>query len=286
MVSRKELVQTLTHMLTEAGIPDARLEARFLLEERTGMALPQFLLHPEQAVSEEDVTVLTEQCKQRCTGYPLQYLLGNWDFYGLTFRVGTGVLIPRADTETLVDVVCDLRKQASATVLTDLCSGSGCIPAACAAALPNVTGTAVEFSPAAMCYLQENLSVHAPQMHIIQGDVLQEQTADAVPMCDVLTCNPPYLTAQDMQQLQREVTFEPETALYGGDDGLDFYRRITALWKSRIRSGGWLVYEIGMGQEADVLAILQAEGFVRCFTRQDAAGIVRVVAGQQPEIIS
>ena len=98
---------------------------------------------------------------------------------------------------------------------------------------------------------------------------------------DMITCNPPYLTETDMQVLQPEVAFEPETALYGGADGLDFYRVVTAYWKNALATDGWLVYEIGMGQEQDVAEILRQNGFSEVVQRVDASGIVRLVAGQQ-----
>ena len=190
-------------------------------------------------------------------------------------------MIPRADTETLVDVVCTLRSGQPQTRLLDLCSGSGCIPAAIATQLPEVSGAAIERESAAFSYLQKNLQQYAPQIQPVQGDVLDATLPDLYTGYDVITCNPPYLTEVDMQQLQPEVTFEPETALYGGADGLDFYRSISANWGSALRKSGWLVYEIGKGQEQDVAAILQQQGFSQITQQMDGNGIVRVVAGQK-----
>ena len=147
--------------------------------------------------------------------------------------------------------------------------------------LPEVSGAAIERESAAFSYLQKNLQQYAPQIQPVQGDVLDAILPDLYTGYDVITCNPPYLTEMDMQQLQPEVTFEPETALYGGADGLDFYRSISENWGSALRKSGWLVYEIGKGQEQDVAAILQQQGFSQITQQMDGNGIVRVVAGQK-----
>ena len=166
---------------------------------------------------------------------------------------------------TYLETVLELRKGAPSTCLLDLCSGSGCIPAAVSAHLPDVTGAVLELSPDALPYLRQNLHRHAQQYHII-------------------TCNPPYLTAADMEQLQPEVAHEPETALFGGTDGLDFYRKLTMLWKPALLPGGWLVYEVGAGQAADVEQIFRKNGYAQVHTVPDLTGIGRVVLGQKAEI--
>lgn len=278
---RRTLYQTIRQRLQAAGIEDAGIESGFLLEFLLGKPLPQLLMDGELPVPEAIVMQAETLCQRRAVHYPLQYLFGSWEFYGLSFEIGEGVLIPRADTETLVDIVCTLRSGQPQTRLLDLCSGSGCIPAAIATQLPEVSGAAIERESAAFSYLQKNLQQYAPQIQPVQGDVLDAILPNLYTGYDVITCNPPYLTEVDMQQLQPEVTFEPETALYGGADGLDFYRSISANWGSALRKSGWLVYEIGKGQEQDVAAILQQQGFSQITQQMDGNGIVRVVAGQK-----
>jgi release factor glutamine methyltransferase len=280
-LTQRTLYQTIRKRLTDANLEDAVAEAGFLLESLLEKPLPQLLMDGDLPVAEAIVQRAEQLCDKRCTHYPLQYLLGTWEFYGLSFQVGEGVLIPRADTETLVDFVCSCRQDEPETRLLDLCSGSGCIPSAIAAHLPNVSGMAIERESAAFSYLKKNLQQHAVQVLPVQGDVLQASLAATCTNYHILTCNPPYLTQTDMQQLQPEVAFEPETALYGGTDGLDFYRQVTALWKTTLAAGGWLVYEIGQGQEQDVTDLLQAHGFSHITQRADASGIIRMVAGQR-----
>lgn len=282
-MTQREWYQQIRQTLTAAGLEDAKAEAGFLLEFLLQKPLPQILMNGNAPVSAEMMERAETLCQKRTTHYPLQYLLGTWEFYGLPLTVGEGVLIPRADTETVIDFVLAVRQGQPNTRLIDLCSGSGCIPAAIASQLTGVSGAAVERETAAFFYLQQNLQIHAEQILPVQGDVLDEATANRFSGYDVITCNPPYLTEKDMQQLQPEVAFEPETALFGGTDGLDFYRQVTRLWKDALCSGGWLVYEIGMGQEQDVQRILEENGFGNIQLRQDAAGIVRIVAGKHME---
>jgi release factor glutamine methyltransferase len=281
MMTHRTCYQTLCAILAQAQIPEPQQEVGFLLEHLTGMPLPRFLMDSTAETPPALAAQAQSLCHRRAAGEPLQYLLGEWDFFGLTFSVGTGVLIPRADTETLVEEVLRLRKGCPTTRMVDLCSGSGCIPSAIAAYLPNVSGMAIERESAAFSYLKKNLQQHAVQVLPVQGDVLQASLAATCTNYHILTCNPPYLTQTDMQQLQPEVAFEPETALYGGTDGLDFYRQVTALWKTALAAGGWLVYEIGQGQEQDVTDLLQAHGFSHITQRADASGIIRMVAGQR-----
>lgn len=279
--TRRQLYQRIRQRLTAANLEDAAAEAGFLLEFLLEKPLPQLLMDGDLPVAEQTVQQAERLCEQRANRYPLQYLLGTWEFYGLSLQVGEGVLIPRADTETLVDFVRFCRQGEVQTKLLDLCSGSGCIPAAIAAHLPQVTGSAVEWESAAFYYLQQNLQQYAKEMQPIQGNVLDAMFAKRFSGYDIITCNPPYLTETDMQVLQPEVTFEPETALYGGTDGLDFYRQVTVYWKDALAAGGWLVYEIGMGQEQAVAEILWQNGFSDVVQRIDAGGIVRMVAGHQ-----
>ena len=111
------------------------------------------------------------------------------------------------------------------------------------------------------------------------GDVLETSALDKLPVADLIVCNPPYLTGEDMASLQKEVTFEPETALFGGEDGLDFYRTVTRLWKNKLAEGGMLIYEIGAGQEDEVMQIMVQHGFENVRSRADCCGIMRCVMG-------
>lgn len=280
-MTQREMYQWLRQQLMAAGIEEAKVEAGFLLEHILKKSLPQILMNGSDLVADFVIRQAEQYCKKRAEHYPLQYLLGIWEFYGLTLQVGEGVLIPRQDTETLVEAALQCCRQKKEICLLDLCSGSGCIPAAIATQTNVVHGMAVEREDAAFFYLQQNLHKYAPQIHPVQADVLHTVLSETISGYTVITCNPPYLTETDMRQLQPEVAFEPETALFGGQDGLYFYREITKRWKSVLEDGGWLLYEIGMGQETDVKQILAENGLTEIFQQQDAAGIVRVVGGKR-----
>ena len=211
------------------NIESASFEAMCILEHVFGKKLSVLLLEKPTA-SEEQKNTVNNLAYRRISGYPLQYLLGKWEFFGLPFYVGEGVLIPRQDTETLVETVLKIKLPENPKIL-DLCSGSGCIAVSLALNIKNADVTAVEISDKAAEYIKKNAELNNTDLNIVKDDVLSEKTAEIFSGIDVIVCNPPYLTAEDMKSLQKEVTFEPETALFGGKDGLDFYRNITKLWK-------------------------------------------------------
>ncbi len=277
----RELHTSLAAQLTDSGNENAGLEARFLMEDVFGMTGAQLRLHGGDAADEALRLRAEEICGRRCKGEPLQYLLGTWEFFGMTFAVGAGVLVPRADTEVLVEAVLRLTEDMPSVRLLDLCSGSGCIPAAIAQYRKIAAGHALEKSPEAMHYLRRNLLRLAPEISPVLCDVLLEETAAQYQNYDIITSNPPYLTEDDMLHLQREVTFEPSMALYGGNDGLDFYRKLAPLWRPVLHEGGWLLFEVGAGQSGAVSDILRQSGYAEVQTVQDYAGIERVVMGRR-----
>ncbi|MBQ9078681.1 MAG: methyltransferase, partial [Ruminococcus sp.] len=140
---------------------------------------------------------------------------------------------------------------------------------------------AVELSDEALVYLRQNVSDNNADIEIIQGDVLDVNFSRRFSGLDIIVSNPPYLTGEEMQSLQTEVSYEPEKALYGGTDGLDFYRRMTFLWKDSLKTGGWLAYEFGMGQHDDVKEILENNSFTDIELRIDGGGIIRTAAGRK-----
>lgn len=261
------------------NIESASFEAMCILEHVFGKKLSVLLLEKPTA-SEEQKNTVNNLAYRRICGYPLQYLLGKWEFFGLPFYVGEGVLIPRQDTETLVETVLKIKLPENPKIL-DLCSGSGCIAVSLALNIKNADVTAVEISDKAAEYIKKNAELNNTDLNIVKDDVMSEKTAAIFSGIDVIVCNPPYLTAEDMKSLQKEVTFEPETALFGGKDGLDFYRSITKIWKDCLKSGGILAYEIGMGQEDAVMKILEENNFINIEMTEDLSGIIRVVRGEK-----
>ena len=255
------LRQRLTAILEAAGIENAALEAQWIAED-----------HPDTADAEA-------VAHRRAQHEPLQYLLNYWEFYGLPFQVGEGVLSPRQDTETLVDAVLSRISGRMGLCAADLCTGSGCIALALKSQRNDLQITGIELSDDALRYAQENAARLGLDVRMQKGDVLDAQTAAQFHDLDLIVCNPPYLTAEDMQHLQPEVAHEPAAALFGGEDGLNYYRQITALWKDALRSGGMLCYEAGMGQAEDVAAIMRGHGFAEIGIIPDPAGIGRVILG-------
>lgn len=283
MVSRREARLALRQQLREGGLESPDFEAACLLEHVLGASCRLMTRQQlEEPLTGEQAAALHALTRRRLAGEPLQYLLGEWEFYGLPFRVGPGVLIPRQDTETLVECALRAAEGISAPKILDLCAGSGCIGIALAHCLPHARITAVEQSADALRYLRENAALNRTPLHIVKGDVLDPALAESIRGVDVIVSNPPYLTEADLAALQKEVQFEPRAALDGGQDGLLFYRGLPALWQESLNPGGRLLFEIGMGQEAAVSSFLNHAGYENIESFPDLAGISRVVSGMRP----
>lgn len=260
---------------------NARFEAQQILEY-AGIDRLSLLTEPNADVSDDVVQSVMELSGRRKSGEPLQYILGEWEFFGLPFAVGEGVLIPRQDTETLVETAADFLKKRNADdrLAADLCAGSGCV----GIALAKLFGAKVksyELSERAFGYLKNNIALNdiSGSVEPIYADILTDETIDNAPVFDLVVSNPPYLTAKDMTGLQEEVKHEPKMALFGGEDGLDFYREIACRWTRKLKSGGMLAVEHGIGQESEVSALFEQNGLsdIKCI--KDACGISRVVCG-------
>lgn len=279
-----ELSARLDSILTD--VPDKEFDKMCLMEDLCGVTREQMHTHPDKKLTEAAVNAAVKGARRRAAGYPLQYILGKWEFYGRSFKVGEGVLIPRPDTEALIDeTIARLDKNKPVGIL-DLCSGSGCIAVTLAKELPESSVYAVELSAEAFPYLAENVRASGTDVKLLKGDVMNGAllenfriSDDEYLDIDCIVSNPPYLTDREMEELQKEVTFEPETALYGGTDGLKFYRVITCLWKELLKKDGLMIFEIGTEQAEDVKKILSDNGFTDIFTATDATGGIRVAGG-------
>ena len=193
--------------------------------------------------------------------------------------VGEGVLIPRPDTEILVDTVLQWCKSHAVKRIMDLCTGSGCIALALKKHLPDVQVSAVDISENALTYARNNAEYHHLAIDFHHADVLNPEFAEQFRQYDVIVSNPPYLTAEEMADLQPEVRHEPALALSGGADGLHCYRHITNLWSTALQSGGLLAYEIGWQQADSVRDILQSHAFEDIQVIQDWEHRDRAVTG-------
>ncbi len=251
-------------------------EAVWMVRKLFSLTGNHVLLDVEIDLDEAKKEALRRWIEKRNQGYPLQYLLGEWDFFGRTFLVGEGVLIPRSETEILVETVLSYIKGRPAPKLLDLCSGSGCIAVTLALERRDASVTAVELSSDALKYLTKNDQLHQSGVRIISGDALRLSLEEK---WDAIVSNPPYLTKEEMDHLQTEVTYEPKMALYGEEDGLFFYRRLTQIWKTRLKPGGILAFEVGDHQGDSVARILWENGFSKVCQTADYHGIIRVVTG-------
>lgn len=278
MVSRIELYRDCVKELDNASIPDSGFDAMCIFQDMLRDRNPLF--SPDKDVQPETEEKIRTLIKRRAQGEPLQYLLGEWEFWGYPFRVGEGVLIPRPDTETLIEDVLNICRSNRLTSpkIADLCSGSGCIAVTLKKELPLAEVCAVELSEAALPYLRDNVKLNNADIRVIAADVLSEQTRQLVGELDLIVSNPPYLTAQEMTELQPEVRMEPSMALYGGTDGLDFYRALTKMWKNSLKKGGFLCFEFGMNQHEAVGKILKENNFTDINFSRDGGGIIRTVS--------
>ena len=278
MMELRDLLRETLCALADNGVENAGFEARQILG-KAGISPMKILAEPCEKIPPEVCEIVREMTKKRASGYPLQYILGEWEFYGLPFEVGEGVLIPRQDTETLVEIAADflktLRENERKTL--DLCAGSGCIGITLAK-LFGADVTLVEKSREAFSYLEKNIALNdvKAQCNAVLGDCFDEEK-----ICgeyNLILSNPPYLTEKDMENLQKEVSFEPKTALYGGEDGLDFYRALLRKYPKMLKENGLFAVEIGMGEEKAVAELFRENGLEPRFA-EDLRGIVRVVYG-------
>lgn len=275
------LIRECAKLLTDGGNDNPRFEAEQLVMAVCGADRKDLLTDPERAVNAAQLAELEGFVSRRLSGEPLQYILGEWEFYGLPFCVGEGVLIPRQDTEVIAEIALDYAKKHGKPdfLAADLCAGSGCIGITLAK-LAGVRVKLLELSDQALVYLLRNIVLNGVDRlcEAVHVDVLSEKAAEDLPQLDLIVTNPPYLTAKDMRELQTEVGYEPETALYGGEDGLDYYRRMIPLWSGKLRPGGMLAAEIGMGQEREVMKLFEQSG-IMAQSEKDLCGIIRVIYG-------
>lgn len=285
----RELTAKIKEILKSAGIEDYDFDGNCIAEDFLGMSGTQLFLKAEEEADTASAEKAIAAAEKRAGGYPLQYILGKWEFYGLPFKVGEGVLIPRPDTETLVDKVIEYYGTPRKNMrIIDLCSGSGCIAIALKKHIDGAEVTAVENSYEAMPYLIQNARMNDTVLRYIKGDVMNSALLDnfADPENEgeyikfgCIVSNPPYLTAEEMSELQTEVGYEPACALDGGYDGLKFYRVISCLWKNVLEDNGLLAFEAGYQQCKAVKDIMEKSGFYDVRITKDTGGNERVIYG-------
>ncbi|MBR0466101.1 MAG: peptide chain release factor N(5)-glutamine methyltransferase [Clostridia bacterium] len=258
---------------------DYVFEAKQIIKHITGYTNREILERYSDTLTPVQENKLTAILNQRRIHYPLQYILGKWDFMGLPFKVGPGVLIPRPDTETLVEKTLELIKDKKEPKVLDLCCGSGCIAISIAKERPDAKVYAVEKYSVALKYAKENAILNdTKNVTFIEGDVL-EGVANSEKY-DLILSNPPYLDTEEMKKLPVEVTYEPETALIGGEDGMLFYREIIKNYKGSLNEGGIMAFEIGAtSRQKELPDMMEKAGLINVQTATDIENRERVVFG-------
>lgn len=277
--------------LQQAGFADHQFEAELLLRHVLRMDRTQFIMSMTEPIDRKQVEQLEVLCQRRLTHEPLQYILGGQEFYGRLFAVQSGVLIPRPETEILVEQV--MRQAAllwpvrDKLQVADIGTGSGAISVTLACECPEWSIHAVDLSPEAIRIARGNAQTWEAEERITfhQGDLVQPLLDKQIRL-DILVSNPPYIPSAEIQGLDREVRqYEPQLALDGGADGLDCYRQICAALPDLLQPTALVAFEVGMGQSSQVAELLQASGCVsETLVINDLAGIDRVVLGWRKNI--
>ena len=256
---------------------EARREAQVLLGHAMGVSRAWLSAYCDDAVDPSAANTFRELVRRRQVGEPVAYLIGTREFYGIEFRVTPAVLIPRADTETLVDAALEKLLEGAQPDVLDLGTGSGCVALTIAHERPEARVTAVDVSAAALIVARENAASIGVNAEFVQGAWFEELDGRKF---DLIVSNPPYVAAGDPHLQQGDLRFEPATALASGGDGLADIRLIVADAPAYLREGGWLLFEHGY-EQADVCRdLLLDAGFGEVISRADIAGLHRVAGGR------
>lgn len=258
--------------LETSGIKEAKLDARLLLEFVCKTNRNDLLVHPEREITKEQEWEYLAFVGRRATHEPLQYITGEQEFMGLTFMTDPSTLIPRQDTETLVEEV--LLYLHDGMEILDVCTGSGCILLSLLMYSNDCRGVGCDLNPAAVALAERNAEALGLEASFVQSDLFDKVDG----RFDLIVSNPPYIETEVIQTLDTVVKgYEPHTALDGGKDGLDFYRRLVTEAKRYLRKEGMLFFEIGYNQAESVSQLLAEAGYREITVKKDLAGLDRVV---------
>ncbi len=287
MKTYNELYLSARNVLRQYGVEGCNLEARLLVAQAAGKSTADLLRDMNLYTTPGIEAKVTDYLARRLRGEPVAYITGAWEFYGLPMTVTPDVLIPRMDTEILVDAAKEILvgRKMDARIL-DLCCGSGCIACALGHELPASKLVAVDISASALEICRKNLAANRLSSRCI---TLQADATAAPPLSigtfDLIVSNPPYIASDEIIELDSSVRdYEPIWALDGGKDGLRFYKGILKYWKSLLRPGGFILFEVGEDQAQTVKDMVLAAGFAAADTRKDSQGIDRVVIGRMYDL--
>jgi release factor glutamine methyltransferase len=277
------VLQEATQRLKECGKQDAAIDARLLLSFLIDYDRVDLLVHGNDSIKQEDYLKYIELINLRINGVPLQHIIGEQDFMGVTFKVNQFTLIPRRETEELVELALDLLSKTNDQIVMDIGTGTGCIPITIALFNKKVTCLGVDISSDALEMARSNGVYNQVDDRItwLLSDVLNEVPNKYHHSVDMIISNPPYIKSEDVSSLMIEVkNYEPILALDGGKDGLDFYRRICSEGKKYLKPEGYILFEIGHDQKEDVMNILIENGFKQLGFKKDLSGLDRIVYAQ------
>lgn len=274
MKTLEDALQNGRKILKENGIEEADLDAWYLLSYQFRISRTQFFMQPKAEITVSQYDQFLKLVKKRANRIPLQYITGCQEFMGFDFYVTEDVLIPRQDTEILVE---EILKTSSGKSVLDLCTGSGCILISLAKLGGIKTGLGVDISKKALAVARENAKRLKADVNFLESDMFHEVKGKF----DIIVSNPPYIPTKDIEDLMEEVkNHEPKLALDGSEDGLLFYRIITQILKDYLNPGGFIFFEIGYDQGESVKTLLQNAGVTDIKLRKDLAGLDRVISGR------
>ena len=281
-ITYNDLYLDVRRQLRESGVEASTLEARELVCFGGGKTREEFYRDAPLYVPPETERAIRELARRHLDGEPVAYLIGEWEFYGLSLDISRDVLIPRMDTELLAERgILKARESGEGARILDLCAGSGCVGLAIAANAPECRVVLGELSEGALRVCKQNVRRNELNARVtcLSVDALEAPSSTLWDF-DAIVCNPPYIPSGDIWGLDVSVKdYEPHMALDGGDDGLDYYHAIAAKWKSALRLGGTLIFEVGLGQAAAVEDILEKNGYEDVKVLPDTQNILRVVEG-------
>ncbi len=278
-LNAQELWKKAVQLLKENNIENAEFDANELFFHFCNV---NRRLYPNAKIESDIANEFLKAVNRRAKNEPLQYILGEWNFYGFTLKVGKGVLIPRQDTETVCEIAINLANKSLKNAQTnykiaDLCAGSGAIAITLANKIKNSEVLAVEKYDEAFKYLLHNIKTHAPNIKAIKDDVQKHHDKLAQNSLDMIISNPPYIAQSEMQSAQAELFFEPKTALIAEDNGLFFYKFICKNYKEKLKKGGVIIFEIGHKQAGPLYEILTENKYKNINIEKDANGHDRCV---------
>ncbi len=279
----KDLIKDGIEKLQKASDLDATVDAWLLAEEVLGITRAQYFINPQRLVDKEDADKFFKFIDMRCNKIPLQHITGKQEFMGLSFNVNEDVLIPRQDTELLVESVLNYLKQkmkGKKVKVLDMCTGSGCIAISIKKLAENVDVTAVDLSQKALKVAIDNANQLDAKVTFIESDLFENVSGKY----DIIVSNPPYISKSDIETLMEEVkNHEPMMALDGDEDGLKFYKKISEKLNEYLSDGGMIFYEIGYDQGKTVPDILKQYNFKDINVYKDLSGNDRVVIARKGE---